>query len=125
MRCTMNESERMGEPTRKRDQPTHLEPRRAPYVATAGNTTISAGARVYLPNPADFEMLNVPGATHIEHWPFFWRPFAGADKPGHITCAKPVVTWAAWKKLAIAGGWESHAGQRGARSVHARACTSR
>ncbi len=41
---------------------------------------IKAGARVYLPTAADFQTLNVPGATHIEKWSFFWRPFKGADK---------------------------------------------
>jgi uncharacterized protein (DUF362 family) len=41
---------------------------------------VDAGARVYLPSPADFEMLNTPGATWIENWPFFWRPFRGATK---------------------------------------------
>ena len=41
---------------------------------------VEAGAHVYLPSEGDFEMLNVPGATHIESWPFFWRPFHGANK---------------------------------------------
>lgn len=41
---------------------------------------VEAGARVYLPTPADFETLHVPGATWIEEWPFFWSPFRGADK---------------------------------------------
>jgi uncharacterized protein (DUF362 family) len=41
---------------------------------------VAAGARVFLPSPGEFEMLNVPGATWIEHWPFFWRPFQGATK---------------------------------------------
>ncbi len=41
---------------------------------------IQAGARVYLPNPNDFALLSTPGATHIERWPFFWRPFIGATK---------------------------------------------
>lgn len=39
-----------------------------------------AGARVYLPGPGDFELLNVAGATHIARWPFFWRPFRGVDR---------------------------------------------
>jgi uncharacterized protein (DUF362 family) len=39
-----------------------------------------AGARVYLPAPRDFELLSVAGATWIGRWPFFWRPFAGANK---------------------------------------------
>ncbi|MEL6339904.1 MAG: DUF362 domain-containing protein [Myxococcota bacterium] len=41
---------------------------------------VDAGARVYLPMPGDFETLNVPGATWIEEWPFFWRPFRGVNK---------------------------------------------
>lgn len=39
-----------------------------------------SGASVYLPSPADFQTLNVPGASLIEKWPFFWRPFQGATK---------------------------------------------
>jgi uncharacterized protein (DUF362 family) len=41
---------------------------------------VEAGAHVYLPTESDFETLNVPGATWIENWPFFWRPFVGATK---------------------------------------------
>jgi uncharacterized protein (DUF362 family) len=41
---------------------------------------VTAGARVFLPSPGEFETLNVPGATWIEKWPFFWRPFIGANK---------------------------------------------
>jgi uncharacterized protein (DUF362 family) len=41
---------------------------------------VEAGARVFLPSPGEFEILNVPGATWIENWPFFWRPFQGATK---------------------------------------------
>ncbi|MEL6183142.1 MAG: DUF362 domain-containing protein, partial [Myxococcota bacterium] len=41
---------------------------------------VDAGARVYLPSPADFELLEVQGAKWIGKWPFFWRPFRGADK---------------------------------------------
>lgn len=41
---------------------------------------LDAGARLYLPGPADFETLSTPGATWIERWPFFWRPFVGATK---------------------------------------------
>ena len=41
---------------------------------------VEAGARVVLPSARDFETLFVPGATWIERWPFFWRPFAGAHK---------------------------------------------
>lgn len=39
-----------------------------------------AGARVYLPSPGQFELLGTPGATWIQRWPFFWRPFEGATK---------------------------------------------
>jgi uncharacterized protein (DUF362 family) len=38
------------------------------------------GARVFLPSPSSFEMLEVPGAKLIERWPFFWQPFRGVDK---------------------------------------------
>lgn len=39
-----------------------------------------AGAVVMLPGARDFELLHVPGATWLTRWPFFWRPFAGANK---------------------------------------------
>jgi uncharacterized protein (DUF362 family) len=42
--------------------------------------TLQAGARLYLPEPNQFELLGTKGATWIERWPFFWRPFDGADK---------------------------------------------
>jgi uncharacterized protein (DUF362 family) len=41
---------------------------------------VAAGARVFLPSHGEFETLHVPGATWIENWPFFWRPFQGATK---------------------------------------------
>jgi uncharacterized protein (DUF362 family) len=41
---------------------------------------VAAGARVFLPSHGEFETLHVPGATWIESWPFFWRPFQGATK---------------------------------------------
>jgi uncharacterized protein (DUF362 family) len=41
---------------------------------------VAAGARVFLPSAGEFETLHVPGATWIENWPFFWRPFQGANK---------------------------------------------
>ncbi|HHH27707.1 MAG TPA: DUF362 domain-containing protein [Polyangiaceae bacterium] len=44
------------------------------------DAAVRAGARVYLPTPNDFRVLHTPGATLIEKWPFFWRPFIGADK---------------------------------------------
>jgi uncharacterized protein (DUF362 family) len=40
----------------------------------------AGGAKLYLPSPASFEMLEVPGAKLIERWPFFYRPFRGVDK---------------------------------------------
>jgi len=42
--------------------------------------TLSAGAQLYLPEPNQFELLGTAGATWIERWPFFWRPFDGATK---------------------------------------------
>ncbi len=39
-----------------------------------------SGARLYLPEPSQFELLGTPGATWIERWPFFWAPFEGATK---------------------------------------------
>jgi uncharacterized protein (DUF362 family) len=39
-----------------------------------------SGARLYLPEPHQFELLGTPGATWIERWPFFWGPFEGANK---------------------------------------------
>jgi uncharacterized protein (DUF362 family) len=42
--------------------------------------TLQAGAKLYLPEPNQFELLGVKGATWIERWPFFWRPFDGANK---------------------------------------------
>jgi len=39
-----------------------------------------AGARVYLPAPSSFEMLEVPGAKLIPRWPFFYLPFRGVNK---------------------------------------------
>ncbi|MCG8555541.1 MAG: DUF362 domain-containing protein [Proteobacteria bacterium] len=41
---------------------------------------LESGARVYLPASADFRLLHTPGASLIERWPFFYRPFLGADK---------------------------------------------
>ena len=60
---------------------------------------IDVGARVFLPTPSDFEVVNVPGATWIEEWPFFWRPFRGATKvigvapvKDHNLCAASMTT---------------------------------
>lgn len=41
---------------------------------------LEAGASVWLPTPKDFETLHVAGATWIARWPFFFRPFVGANK---------------------------------------------
>jgi len=41
---------------------------------------IDTGARIFLPGPADFETLAVPGAKWIAEWDFFWSPFRGATK---------------------------------------------
>jgi uncharacterized protein (DUF362 family) len=41
---------------------------------------IESGARVYLPHKADFEIIDVPNAKWISKWPFFYRPFDGANK---------------------------------------------
>lgn len=56
-------------------------------------------ARIFLPTSGSFETLNVPGATWIENWPFFWRPFRGADKviglapvKDHNLCAASMTT---------------------------------
>ncbi len=42
--------------------------------------TGEAGGRVYLPDGNAFEVLNTPGATLIENWPFFYRPFRDVNK---------------------------------------------
>ena len=41
---------------------------------------VEAGARVFLPTADSFTDIEVPGATWIQRWPFFWAPFRGADK---------------------------------------------
>ena len=41
---------------------------------------LSAGAKLYLPTPSSFEMVEVPGAKLIARWPFFYAPFRGVDK---------------------------------------------
>ena len=38
------------------------------------------GGQVYLPDSNAFEMLHTPGATLIEEWHFFKRPFKGVNK---------------------------------------------
>lgn len=42
--------------------------------------TERTGGRVYLPDSNAFAVLNTPGATLIEQWPFFKRPFKGVNK---------------------------------------------
>jgi uncharacterized protein (DUF362 family) len=42
--------------------------------------TERAGGRVYLPDSNAFEALHTPGATLIEQWPFFRRPFKNVTK---------------------------------------------
>ncbi len=41
---------------------------------------LRAGGRIYLPDANAFAMLGPPGASLIETWPFFSRPFRGVDK---------------------------------------------
>ncbi|MFP6584813.1 MAG: DUF362 domain-containing protein [Candidatus Hydrogenedentota bacterium] len=45
-----------------------------------GPATISAGGRVHLPTEQSFRVLNTPGASLIEYWPFFATPFKHVDK---------------------------------------------
>jgi uncharacterized protein (DUF362 family) len=40
----------------------------------------AAGAKLYMPTPSSFEMLEVPGAKLIARWPLFYAPFRGVDK---------------------------------------------
>jgi uncharacterized protein (DUF362 family) len=44
------------------------------------DAAVRAGARVYMPSPSDFRVLHTNGAKLIERWPFFYKPFVGADK---------------------------------------------
>jgi uncharacterized protein (DUF362 family) len=60
---------------------------------------VDAGARVYLPHPAAFETLEVPGAQWIGEWPFFWEPFRNVNKvigvspvKDHNLCAASMTT---------------------------------
>lgn len=39
-----------------------------------------AGGRISLPDSNSFRDLYTPGASLIETWPFFFRPFSGVDK---------------------------------------------
>lgn len=45
-----------------------------------GEATLRAGGRVYLPDSNAFRMLSTPGATLIQEWWFFHRPFTNVDK---------------------------------------------
>lgn len=61
--------------------------------------TFDAGARLYLPTHGTMAMLNTPGATWIENWPFFWHPFRGVTKvigvapvKDHNLCAASMTT---------------------------------
>lgn len=47
-----------------------------------------AGGQVFLPDGNAFRTLNTPGATLIEHWPFFYRPFRGVDKVIGVAAVK-------------------------------------
>lgn len=42
--------------------------------------TLKGGGRVYLPDSNAFRLLDTPGATLIESWLFFHRPFTNVDK---------------------------------------------
>jgi uncharacterized protein (DUF362 family) len=42
--------------------------------------TERAGGQVFLPDSNSFDLLHTPGATLIEHWPFFRRPFRNVTK---------------------------------------------
>jgi len=53
-----------------------------------GAAAEQAGARVYLPDGNAFESLYTPGATLIEQWAFFKRPFKGVTKVIGIAPAK-------------------------------------
>jgi uncharacterized protein (DUF362 family) len=54
----------------------------ADCFAKSGISQASAagGAQVYLPDSNAFEDLHTPGATLIEQWPFFRRPFRNVTK---------------------------------------------
>ncbi|MCB1740275.1 MAG: DUF362 domain-containing protein [Gammaproteobacteria bacterium] len=47
-----------------------------------------AGGRVYLPDSNAFEDLRTPGATLIEQWPFFKRPFRRVNKVIGVAAVK-------------------------------------
>ncbi len=53
-----------------------------------GAAAEQAGGRVYLPDPNAFELLHTPGATLIEEWSFFKRPFRNVNKVIGIAPAK-------------------------------------
>jgi uncharacterized protein (DUF362 family) len=39
-----------------------------------------SGGKIFLPDSNAFEVLHTPGATLIENWPFFYRPFRDINK---------------------------------------------
>jgi uncharacterized protein (DUF362 family) len=44
------------------------------------DAALESGARLYLPRPSDFQILNVPGSKWLEQWPFFAAPLRGVNK---------------------------------------------
>ncbi len=72
---------REAEPAEIRVADNPIEAPESCFVRTGiRRAAVEEGARVYLPGPADFETLEVPGAKWIGEWPFFWTPFRGATK---------------------------------------------
>jgi uncharacterized protein (DUF362 family) len=53
-----------------------------------GAAAEQAGGRVYLPDANAFDLLHTPGATLIEEWAFFKRPFRNVNKVIGIAPAK-------------------------------------
>lgn len=45
-----------------------------------GPAALEAGARVILPTPDQFRLLEVPGASLIVRWPMMYRPFMGVQR---------------------------------------------
>lgn len=50
------------------------------YRSGIGPAASQAGARVILPTPDQFRMLQVPGAELIARWPMMYRPFLGVQR---------------------------------------------
>ena len=57
-------------------------------AAPLGEHRDRAGGRVYLPDSNAFEDLRTPGATLIEQWPFFKRPFRRVNKVIGVAAVK-------------------------------------